>query len=79
MLSAIILWAAVGLLAWVYLGYPVVVAILARFAPWRPRQTDPQPSVSVAIAVHDEADAIAARIADVFAQDGSVRSGSSRS
>ena len=35
-LSAIILWAAVGLLAWVYVGYPVVVAILARLAPWRP-------------------------------------------
>src|SRR5207344_1421947 len=68
-LSAIILWAAVGLLVWVYLGYPIVVAILARLAPWRPRPTDPQPTVSVAIAVHDEAAAIAERIADVFAQD----------
>ncbi|MGZ8527402.1 MAG: glycosyltransferase [Candidatus Limnocylindrales bacterium] len=70
MLSAIILWTAVGLLAWVYLGYPIVVAILARLAPWRPQPTQATPSLTVAIAVHDEADAIAERIADVFAQDG---------
>ena len=71
MLSAIILWAAVGLLAWVYLGYPIVVAILARLAPWRPRPTQAAPSLTVAIAVHNEAAAIAERIADVFAQDAS--------
>ena len=71
MLSAIILWTAVGLLVWVYLGYPLLVAILARLAPWRPRPTGPTPTLSVAIAVHDEAAAIAERIADVFAQDGS--------
>jgi cellulose synthase/poly-beta-1,6-N-acetylglucosamine synthase-like glycosyltransferase len=68
-LSAIILWTAVGLLAWVYLGYPILVAVLARVAPRRPRPTDPQPTLSVAIAVHNEAATIAGRIADAFAQD----------
>jgi cellulose synthase/poly-beta-1,6-N-acetylglucosamine synthase-like glycosyltransferase len=67
-LSAIILWTALGLLAWVYLGYPLLVAILARLAPWRPRPTEAPPTLSVAIAVHDEAETIAERIDDVFAQ-----------
>ena len=59
------------MLAWVYVGYPILVAIVARLAPWRPRPTDPLPTLSVAIAVHDEGQTIAARIADAFAQDGS--------
>ena len=57
-------------LAWVYLGYPVVVAILARIRPVvlqaPSRATDPH----VAIAVHDEAEHIADRIDDAFAQAG---------
>ncbi len=64
----IVLWTATGLLGWVYLGYPVVVAIIARLAPWRPRPSEPAPTLSVAIAVHDGAPVIAERIADAFAQ-----------
>lgn len=64
----IVLWTATGLLAWVYLGYPVVVAVLGRIAPWRPRPSEPAPTLSVAIAVHDGAPVIAERIADAFAQ-----------
>src|SRR5207247_7185256 len=44
--------------------------VLPRVAPWRVRATDPVPSPSVAIAVHNEGAAISARIADVFAQEG---------
>jgi cellulose synthase/poly-beta-1,6-N-acetylglucosamine synthase-like glycosyltransferase len=61
-------WLSVGLLAWVYLGYPTLVAIIARLRPVRLRPTDPLPSLTVAIAVHDEADSIAGRIADALAQ-----------
>lgn len=45
-LSAIVLWIAVGLLAWVYLGCPATVSILARLWPWRARPTDPAPTVT---------------------------------
>ncbi len=68
MLSAILFWTSVGLLGWVYLGYPLVVAAIARIAPWRPSPSDPPPGLTVAIAVHDEAEVIAERIADAFAQ-----------
>jgi len=60
-------WLSAGLLAWVYLGYPTLVAIIARLRPVRLRPTDPLPSLTVAIAVHDEADSIAGRIADALA------------
>ncbi len=69
-LMTVIFWGAAGLLAWVYIAYPTLVFVLARVAPWRVRATDPVPTVSVAIAVHNEATAISARIADVFAQEG---------
>jgi cellulose synthase/poly-beta-1,6-N-acetylglucosamine synthase-like glycosyltransferase len=67
-LSEIAFWTAGGALAWVYAGYPAAVAALARVRPVRPAPTRPAPTLSVAIAVHDEAAAIAERIADALAQ-----------
>lgn len=60
-----------GLLAWVYAGYPALVAILARVAPYRPNPTERPPTISVAIAVHNEAAVIAERVADALAQEAS--------
>ena len=67
-ISTLVLWTAAGLLGWVYVGYPVAVAVLARLSPWLPRPSEPAPTLSVAIAVHDEAPVIAERIADALAQ-----------
>jgi cellulose synthase/poly-beta-1,6-N-acetylglucosamine synthase-like glycosyltransferase len=58
------------LLAWVYLGYPVVVALAARLRPTHLRPAGPAPTLTVAIAVHDEAAHVAERVADALAQDG---------
>ena len=71
MLPQLIFWTSAGVLGWVYLGYPVVVATLARLAPLRLGTTDDAPGLCVAIAVHDEGTHIAERIADVFAQEAS--------
>jgi cellulose synthase/poly-beta-1,6-N-acetylglucosamine synthase-like glycosyltransferase len=68
-LPQLIFWCSVGALLWVYIGYPIVVAIAAKFAPLRLRATEQAPSLSVAVAVHDEANHIAERIANVFAQE----------
>jgi cellulose synthase/poly-beta-1,6-N-acetylglucosamine synthase-like glycosyltransferase len=65
-----ILAVSAALLAWVYLGYPVVVAIAARMRPARLAPEGPLPSVSVAIAAHNEAAVIGARVADALAQAG---------
>ena len=67
-LSEIAFWTAGGTLAWVYAGYPAAAAALARLRPVVPQAIDAAPSLTVAIAVHDEADHIAERIADALAQ-----------
>ena len=64
-----IFWLAAVTLAWVYVGYAVFVAILARVAPLRIRLDGPPVTICVAIAVHDEGTQIVARIEDVLAQE----------
>lgn len=65
----LLFWSAGIVLGWVYVGYPVVVGLAGRLRPVRLERIDGPPSVSVAIAVHDEATHIADRIADALAQD----------
>ncbi len=65
---AALLVAALALLVWVYLGYPAVVAVAARVRPLRLRADDPWPTVTVAIAVHNEAGVIAERVRNVLDQ-----------
>jgi cellulose synthase/poly-beta-1,6-N-acetylglucosamine synthase-like glycosyltransferase len=59
---------ATVLLIWVYAGYPALAFAMARLRPVRLARGSETPSVSVAIAVHDEEKAIGDRIADVLAQ-----------
>ncbi|MEO8570955.1 MAG: glycosyltransferase [Chloroflexota bacterium] len=68
MLPEIAFWTSTGLVTWVYAGYPVAAAALARVRPVVLRATDSPPTLTVAIAVHDEAAHIAERIADALAQ-----------
>jgi len=63
-------WSAIAVLAWVYAGYPAFVRLVAFVRPIRLRTDEPVPTLSVAIAVHDEASQIADRIANALAQDG---------
>ena len=69
MLLELVFWTASLLFVWVYVGYPLFIAGLARVRPVRLRSNDPTPSLSIAIAVHNEATHVAGRIADVFAQE----------
>ncbi len=56
-----------ALVAWVYFGYPALLAVVARIAP-APRVRAPVAlPVSVIIAAYNEEDVIAAKIANVFA------------
>jgi cellulose synthase/poly-beta-1,6-N-acetylglucosamine synthase-like glycosyltransferase len=70
-LALVVFWLSTILLLWVYVGYPIVAALVSRGAPVRLQRTDPTPLLTVAIAVHNEAGNIAERIEDVFAQEGS--------
>src|SRR4051794_2653691 len=68
-MAAAFFWISVAVLVWVYVGYPLVAALIARVAPARLVANDPAPSLTVAIAVHNEAANISARIADAFEQE----------
>ena len=68
MLPEIAFWTSSGVLAWVYAGYPAAAAVLARARPVVLSATTPPPTLTVAIAVHDEAEHIADRIDDALAQ-----------
>ncbi len=75
---ALAFWASATLVAYVYLGYPVLVAILARFFGRPPRLAgvgDPCPSVSVVIAAYNEEGSIDRRLrefASRIADDGLI-------
>ncbi len=63
-------WAATGLIGWVYAGYPLAAYVAGRVRPVVVTALGrPVASVTVGIAIHDEAAEIAARIADVLAQE----------
>jgi cellulose synthase/poly-beta-1,6-N-acetylglucosamine synthase-like glycosyltransferase len=67
--ALLLFWIPMLLLAWVYLGYPLLAAIAARLRPFTPRTDVGGPSlVTVGIAAHDEARQLEDRIADVLGQ-----------
>lgn len=61
---------SLGLIAYVFVGYPAIIALWARIAP-RPVAADPAftPSVSLLIFAHDEQDVIGARLRNVAELD----------
>ena len=68
-LAAFVFWGSLLLMAYVYVGYPLVAAIRASCRP-RPRVRAPiEPSVSIVVTAHNEADQIPARMANLLALD----------
>src|SRR5947207_11352270 len=68
-IAVVILIVTAVLLAWVYAGYPLMLALLGRLRP-RPRRRAPvELSLSVIVAAHDEVAIIADKVADVLASD----------
>lgn len=62
-------WIAALVAAYVYVGYPLLLAVWSRVAP-RPIHPAPaEPTVSIVMAVRNEAEALEARIANLLALD----------
>lgn len=63
---------AIALLAYTYIGYPIVIGWLAARSPWRPRPASDgaaRPKVTVCLPVHNGAAYIEAKLRSLFAQD----------
>ena len=69
MTAVVVLVASAALVAWVYAGYPLALALLGRLRP-RPRRRAPlELPLSVIVAAHDEVEVIADKVANVLASD----------
>jgi len=69
LIAKAIFWLSAGLAVYVYVGYPVLLAILRRVAK-RPVAKRPfEPSVSLLVAAYNEADVIEAKIRNALALD----------
>jgi cellulose synthase/poly-beta-1,6-N-acetylglucosamine synthase-like glycosyltransferase len=64
-------WASLLLMSYVYLGYPLVAALRARFRPHPLARSSIaiEPFVSIVVVAHNEADQIVARIENLLALD----------
>jgi cellulose synthase/poly-beta-1,6-N-acetylglucosamine synthase-like glycosyltransferase len=69
MTPVVILLASTAVVAWVYLGYPAMLALLGRLRPRARLRAPLELPVSVIVAAHDEADVIAEKVANVLASD----------
>jgi glycosyltransferase involved in cell wall biosynthesis len=64
---AIVFWVSVALIVYTHLGYALLLRVLARRR--RPPPDAEPPSVSLIVAAHDEADAIAEKVQNMLALD----------
>jgi cellulose synthase/poly-beta-1,6-N-acetylglucosamine synthase-like glycosyltransferase len=62
-------WAACGAIVYTFLGYPLLVAALARVAPRRWRRSSETPSVSLVIAAYNEASWIEHKLENTYQLD----------
>lgn len=68
-MAAIVLWAALGVVGYVYVGYPLLLFLISRVASHPVRKAPITPSVTMVIAAYNEEDAIAAKIENSLALD----------
>ena len=62
-------WLSLALLVYIYLGYPLLAGLRAMLMPKPSRRAPIEPSVSIIVIVHNEAERIAARIENLLALD----------
>lgn len=65
----IVLWGSVGLIAYVFAGYPAMVAVRAALRPRPWRREASEPTVSIVVAAYNESAAVLPKIANLLALD----------
>ncbi len=70
MIARVLFWLCVAGLAYVYVGYPVLIVLLAKLFPRPVRKGAFSARVSVLIAAHNEENVIAAKLRNLLSLDG---------
>lgn len=68
-MAEILLWSAIFLLGYIYVGYPVLAIVLARLAPREVAKAEHLPTVTVVIAAYNEEKHIAQKLRNVLDLD----------
>ncbi|MCI0591334.1 MAG: glycosyltransferase family 2 protein [Gammaproteobacteria bacterium] len=69
MLAEVGFWVCLGLVSYVYVGYPAAVFLLSRILDRRVRKTDIEPKVTVLISAFNEEDEIERTVVNKLSQD----------
>src|SRR4029450_6786400 len=68
-IAKVLFWASLGALVWTQVGYPLFVALLARFHGHPVRKGEFTPHVTVIVAAHNEETVIERRLRNLLEQD----------
>jgi cellulose synthase/poly-beta-1,6-N-acetylglucosamine synthase-like glycosyltransferase len=68
-MSVVIFWTCVALIAYIYAGFPLLLALRAVVVPRPYRKDQGTPKVSLIIAAHNEAASIGAKLTNILALD----------
>jgi cellulose synthase/poly-beta-1,6-N-acetylglucosamine synthase-like glycosyltransferase len=66
-IAQVLLWISLALLAYIYVGYPLIVALLAWIRPRKVNVARWRGSISVVLVAHNEAPRIFAKLSNLFA------------
>jgi len=62
-------WASIGLVAYIFVGYPIALAVWSALRPRRWRQEPSEPTISIVISAYNEAESILTKIRDLLSLD----------
>jgi len=66
---SILFWSSVGLIAYMFIGYPAALALWSAVRPRRWRQEPCEPAISIVISAYNEASSIVTKIRSLLALD----------
>jgi GT2 family glycosyltransferase len=69
LLSKAVFWSSAAVVGYTYAGYPLLINALARVRPRPVRRGSLEPTLSIVLAAHDEADKIAAKLDNLLSLD----------
>ena len=65
----VLFWSAIGLIAYIFAGYPLLLAVWSALRPRPWRRGSSEPNISIVIAAHNEAESVLQKIQNLLSLD----------